>query len=294
MLKPVMRIGYRIFGKHVHKYRANLQPLADRLKLARLPYTVEEYVSGTILLTLIAFLVSFIASLSMFAMVYGYSPATSVVVAFILSVSISGLVWAGLMGYPGYVANNRKDEIDSRLAYAVTHMATLAGTGIPPIVLFKALTRFKDYGEISKECAYIVRDVEVFGKDMYSAIADAARYSPSKLWSEVLWGIVSTLRSGGNLRQYLADRARQLVEMHERQEKKAMETLNVLTEIFMVVFVLAPVIGVIMIVFMSMIGGTLFGVDLKILLIFIVYFILPVVGVGFLMLGSMSKPKEVI
>jgi len=294
MLKPVMRIGYRVFGKRVHEHRANLQPLADRLKLARLPYTVEEYVSGTILLTLIAFLVSFIASLSMFVMVYGYNPATSIVVAFILSVSISGLVWAGLMGYPGYVANNRKDEIDSRLAYAVTHMATLAGTGIPPIVLFKALTRFKDYGEISKECAYIVRDVEVFGKDLYSAIADAARYSPSKLWSEVLWGIVSTLRSGGNLRQYLADKARQLVEMHERQEKKAMETLNVLTEIFMVVFVLAPVTGVIMIVFMSMIGGSVFGMDARVLLLFIIYFVLPIIGMGFLILGNLSKPREVL
>jgi len=294
MLKPLMRIGYRIFGKHVHQYKSRLQPLADRLKLARLPYTVEEYVSGILLLTILSFFVSLAVSLVMFFLVYNYNAITAVAVSVIVSVSISGLVWISLLSYPGYVANSRRDDIESRIAYAVTHMATLAGTGIPPIVLFKALTRFKDYGEISKECAYIVRDVEVFGKDLYSAIADAARYSPSKLWSEVLWGIVSTLRSGGNLRQYLADKAHQLVEMHEREEKKAMETLNVLTEIFMVVFVLAPVTGVIMIVFMSMLGGSVFGMDSRLLLLFIVYFILPLIGMGFIILGNLSKPREVL
>lgn len=294
MLKPLMRIGYRFFGKRVHRYRARLQPLADRLKVARLPYSVEEYVAGVVLLTLLAFIVSFTTAAVMFAAVYKYNIVTSIAVALILSVSIAGLVWMGLMGYPGYVAGNRRDEIEARLAFAVTHMATLAGTGIPPIVMFKALTRFKDYGEISKECAYIVRDVEVFGKDLYTAIADAARYSPSKAWSDVLWGIVSTLRSGGNLRAYLSEKARQLVEMHEREEKKAMETLNVLTEIFMVIFVLAPITGVIMIVFMSLLGGTVFGVDPRTLLLFVIYFLLPVVGLGFLMVGNMSKPREVL
>ncbi len=294
MLKPVMRIGYRLFGKHIHRYRARLQQLSDRLKIARLPYTVEEYVSGILLLTILTFIVSFAVSAAMFAGVYRYNSVTSVTVAFILAVSFSGIVWAALWSYPGYVAGNRRDEIDSRLAYAVTHMATLAGTGIPPIVVFKALTRFKDYGEISRECAYIVRDVEVFGKDLYTAIADSARYSPSKLWSEILWGIVSTLRSGGDLRQYLAEKARQLVEMHEREERKAMETLNVLTEVFMVVFVLAPVTGVIMIVFMSMLGGTVFGMDPRVFLLFIIYFLLPLVGIGFLIIANLSKPREVL
>ncbi len=294
MLKPVMRMGYRIFGSHVHRRRQRLQGLADRLKVARLPYTVEEYVSGILLLTILAFVVSFSTALLLFVGIYRTEPVTAVAVSGILAVSISGLVWAGLMGYPGYVAGNRREEIDSRLAFAVTHMATLAGTGIPPIVMFRALTRFKDYGEISKECAYIVRDVEVFGKDLYTAIADAARYSPSKLWSEVLWGIVSTLRSGGDLRRYLSEKAQQLVEMHEREEKKAMETLNVLTEIFMVVFVLAPVTGVIMIVFMSMLGGSVFGLNPRLLLLFTIYFLLPIVGIGFIILGNLSKPREVL
>lgn len=294
MLKPAMRIGYRFFGKYVHNYRQHIQPLADRLKIARIPYTVEEYVAGIVLFVIIAFTVPFIASFSMFSLAYGAPILTSLSLSFVISVSISGITWIVLMNYPNYVAKNRGEEIHARLAFTVTHMSTLAGTGISPVVVFKALTKFRDYGEISRECAFIVKDVEVFGKDLYTAIMDAARHSPSKLWSEILWGIVSTLRSGGNLHTYLSEKARQLVELHEREEKKAVETLNILTEIFMVVFVLAPIMGVMIVVFMSMFGGVMFGGDPKLLLMVFIYFILPIIGAGFLIMGELSKPKEVL
>jgi len=272
MLKPITTLAYRYFGAYVHKYRPRMQRLADRLKIARLPYSVEEYVSAIILLTILAFATSFSSA---------FFP-------------ISGLVAIGMIGYPGYLISQRRQDIDARITYATTHMATLAGTGIPVIAIFRALTKFHDYGEISKECDYIIRDVELFGKDIYTAISDAARYSPSRVWAELLWGMVSTLRSGGDLRAYLSERAKAYVAMHEEEEKRAIEALNIVTEIFMVLFILAPIVGVIMIVFMSMMGGTIMGIDAKSFLFLIVYLILPVLGVGFVAVAESQKPKEVI
>ncbi len=294
MLKPITTLAYRYFGAYVHKYRPRMQRLADRLKVARLPYSVEEYVSAILLLTILAFVTSFSSAFFLLYRIYGYSVGVSVVLAFFVSVSISALVAIGMIGYPGYLISQRRQDIDARITYATTHMATLAGTGIPVIAIFRALTKFQDYGEISKECDYIIRDVELFGKDIYTAISDAARYSPSRVWAELLWGLVSTLRSGGDLRAYLSERAKAYVAMHEEEEKRAMEALNIVTEIFMVLFILAPIVGVIMIVFMSMMGGTVMGIDAKSFLFLIVYLILPVLGVGFVAVAESQKPKEVI
>lgn len=294
MLKQVTKVGYKLFGKYVHNYRRHLQPIADRLRVARIPYTVEDYVAGAAIFALLLFAVSFVFFVGFFHFIQGRTLLASIPISLLTAVSISGLSVIIFLGYPSYVARRRGEDIHTRLALAVTHMATLAGTGIPPANIFKTITKFKDYGEISRECAFIVRDMDVFGKDLFTVIMDAARHSPSKLWSEVLWGIESTLRSGGNLRAYLSEKARQLVELHEREERKAIETLNVLTEVFMVIFVLAPVIGVIIVVFMSMLGGTVFGTDPKLILMMIIYFILPVVGFGFVIVGEMSKPKEVL
>ncbi len=294
MLKPITTLAYRYFGAYVHRYRPRLRRLADRLKIARLPYSVEEYVSAIILLTILAFLTSFSSAFFLLYRIYGYDAVVSAVLSLFVSVSISGLVAIGMIGYPGYLISQRRQDIEARITYATTHMATLAGTGIPVLAIFRALTRFKDYGEISKECDYIVRDVELFGKDIYTAIADAARYSPSRVWAELLWGMVSTLRSGGDLRAYLAERAKAYVEMHEEEEKRAMESLNVVTEIFMVLFILAPIVGVIMIVFMSMMGGTVMGINAQTFLFLLIYLVLPVLGIGFVAIAESQKPKEVI
>lgn len=294
MLKTLTRTGYKFFGRFVHKNRHRFQQLADHLRMARIPCTVEEYVAGTAFLSISVFTILFVLSTGALCFLFKDSIFNAVISSLIVSLAAAGVTWAGMMAYPKYIAKNRGEEINTRLAFAVTHMATLSGTGISPVFVFRALTKFRDYGEISRECAFIVRDVEVFGKDLYTAIMDAARYSPSKRWAEILWGIVSTLRSGGDLHRYLSEKARQLVEQYEREEKKAMETLNILTEVFMIVFVVAPVMGVMIVVFMSMLGGAIFGGDSKLFLMIFIYFILPVIGVGFLIVGEMSKPKEVL
>jgi len=294
MLKQVTRKGYKFFGKYVHKYRHRLQSLAEQLKIARMPYTVEEYVAGAVLVAICVFALSFVFFLLVFMLLYKYSFLVSLISSLVLAVVLSALFLTAFIGYPKFIAKWRSKEINARLVFALTHMATMAGTGVPPIAVFKAIARFEDYGEIARECAFIVRDVEIFGKDIYSAIMDAARYSPSKLWSEVLWGIISTLRSGGDLRAYLSDKAYQLMDLHEREEKRIIETLNLMTEVFMVVFVLAPVVGVIMVVLMSLLGGTVFGADAKGFLPFLIYVILPIVGIVFLAIGELSKPKEVL
>ena len=294
ILRVLCRWGYRVFGKQAFKYRHHFIKLLDDIRMARLALSLDEYVAGLFLASLLAFVFAFLVSLTIFVVIYSYDPVLSFVGSIIVGITGALLVAAYMFSYPKSVAYKRREDIDARLAYAVTHMSTLAGTGVPLVAIFKAMTKMGEYGEVARECAYIVRDVEFFGKDVLTALADQAKRTPSKRWGELLWGVISTVRSGGDLRTYLMEKAKDLVEEYEREEKRVIESLNILTEIYMVAFVLAPVLGVVMVALMSLMGGSLGGLHPRVILVLLVYLILPLIGIVFLLLAESSKPKEVL
>lgn len=55
------------------------------------------------------------------------------------------------------------------------------------------------YGEVSKECGLIVRDVEVFGLDLITAMQNVMAVTPSENFKELINDLLLVYRSGGNL-----------------------------------------------------------------------------------------------
>lgn len=293
MIRALSKLSYRLLGRIIHKYRERFSYLAEELRKARLGMPLEEYVSFAVLLTVVVFLLAFFLSYTLFTSLYHYTAALAIFSALLVSVSLASLLCIFVLNYPAIRAQERAENIEAHLPHAALHMATIAGTGTPPITMFYAIMNMKEYGEISSECAVIIRDVEVFGRDLFTALAEAARRSPSKHWAEFLWGIITTLRTGGNLRQYLSDKAEEFAHIAEQQEKRAMETLSLLSEIYMVIFVLAPILAVVMVALMGFLGGYALGMPPNFLLVALVYFILPLLGVIFILLVSSSMPREV-
>lgn len=293
MIRALSKLSYRLFGGIVHRYREHFSTLADEIRKARLGMPLEEYVSLALLLSIVTFFLTLLLSYALFALIYRYGTTLAVFLAILASTSVAVLLFIFMLNYPVIRAQGRAENIEAHLPHAVLHMATLAGTGTPPVTMFRAIMNMKEYGEISSECAVIIRDVEVFGRDLFTALAEAARRSPSKHWAELLWGIITTLRTGGNLRRYLSDKAEEFVRIAEQQERRAMETLSLLSEIYMVVFVLAPLLAVVMVALMGFLGGYTLGLPPSILLAALVYFVLPVLGAMFILLVSSSMPKEV-
>ncbi len=291
MLDILCKQGYRLFGGLVHKYRHYFRNLVVELRKALLPYSVEEYIAGILLLCILVFFLSTIFAVIFLVPMMG--PA-AVVSALTAGICLSALVGVIMLNYPSYRAIQRGKEIDARLAAAVTHMSTLAGTGIAPINIFKAMVKLREYGEIAKECALIVRDVELFGKDLLTALSESARRSPSRKWEELLWGVMSTLRSGGNLRDYFLTKARELMKEFERQEREAMESANVVTEIYLIIAVLAPILAVLMTTVMGLFGGDIIGISPKEVLAVIVYVGVPVTGAFFIAFARMVRPREIV
>ena len=291
MLQGMAKIAYRLFGKYIYKHRSKFAKLQEEMKKARLPYSLDEYISLSILLSIIMFF--FV--LSFLLLFLRFPVPLRILFSVFTSLGVSVIIFIYLLNYPRVVAYNRAAKIDKVLPYAVTHMSTLAGSGIAPHHIFRIMGKISKYGEISRECRIIYRDVSIVGKDIFTAISDAAKSSPSRLWAEVLWGISSTLHSGGSLRDYLYMKSRELRSYVERKEREAVETMNLFTEIYLILFVLTPILAAIMLLLMGMLsGGRIFGMKPEQLFGLLVYIVMPITGIVFLVVADSLRPREVL
>lgn len=186
---------------------------------------------------------------------------------------LSGSMLAGMLGsmaifffmylYPIQKASQRKKSINTNLPFAINHMAAVASSGVPPYIIFKLLTEFKEYGEISKEAKKVVRNIDTFGQDITTSIRQVASETPSKDFSEFLKGIVSTVETGGNLEKFLKNRAKEALFDYKLKREEYMESLSTYADFYTAVLIAAPLFLIALLAVMNMLEGQFGGISLS-------------------------------
>jgi flagellar protein FlaJ len=270
-----------LFGKELE----SLRPLMRKSKLYM---TVEEYVSTAFLTILLLFPIIFFSFLVFFTVFSGMLLVLAVILSLVFAIGISAGVAVIFFIYPSYRVDGIKRDIELNIPYATTHMATIAGTGVPVYTVFKIVSEFKEYGELAKECGKISRDIEVFGSDVTTAISQSAADTPSPHLKELLWGIVAVIRAGGDLRRFLVEKAASFMESQKNLEKQYLDSLSLLAEMYTTVFVAGPILFVVMITVMGSMGSL--GLPTDLIMTIVIYLLLPIASVGFIILVEGSKP----
>lgn len=150
------------------------------------------------------------------------------------------LVYSVALLRPDLEIAARRRNLDTNLPYALNFLAAMAAAGVLPSEAFGALAKQQVYGEAAERAKGIYRDTRLFGKDLVTALRDAARRSPSRAFSELLHGAVSTVTSGGDLRAYLLAKAEQFSTENRRRQRAFLESLGVMAESYVVVAAAAP------------------------------------------------------
>jgi len=128
--------------------------------------------------------------------------------------------------------------------------------------------------------------MELFGNDMFTALRNARNLTPSGSLERFLDDLVSVLDSGGDVTTFFEDQATTAAEGAKEEQEDFLETLSVLSEIFIVAFVAAPLFLIVTLMVISFLGGS--TVDQMALL---VYVGLPLGMIGFLvLLDVLSAP----
>ena len=283
-------LAFKIFHKlGIAKYLTPIfKSTKKMLHKAELYMPVEEYVATALLtMTLItpfSLLLIRLILINMYEMV----PLVATVIATIGTIFFDLFILLGFLIYPEYKVDNIKRNIELNIPYATTHMATVAGTGVPIYLIFKIIGDFPEYGELAKQCRRIARNIEAFGYDTVSALSEVATETPSPSFKDLLWGVVSITRTGGDLREYLMDRARKYMDNQKNMESEYLDSLELMAELYTTLFVAGPVLVVVMATIMGSIGSLPIGLEL-IFPIFI-YILMPIMAIGFMILIESSKP----
>ena len=280
-----VELSYRLFGGVVRHVKPNFLDIKEELRKANISYTLEEYLSIALFTTA----VTFVIEATMLSFIFGLlvSPTIAVILALTLSMTISGVLFFLFYSYPTTASKSRGNKIKKVLPFSVSYMATIARSNVPPITIFKTLSEFKEYGELSKEAENIVRDVEFFGMTTSAAIKKQAKITPSKEFRDLLYGINTMITSGGNLGSYLKDKANELMGDYRRRIRKYSQDLSLYVEMYLTLIITGSIFFIVLSSIISTISA---GLGTIMVQTFVVFALLPLLSIRFIILIRATAP----
>jgi flagellar protein FlaJ len=273
----------KMFGGVIAPYIESMDPLDAKLKSSRLRFTLKEYLSLALLFTMVSFVVSMVVGsflLSMFTEQAIFSYTFAIVLAFLAS----GGTFILFYWYPNIKSGSIKTRIERDLPFAVASMTASASSGTHPAEIFKMMSIRR--GVIGEDCKRIYRDAKMFGTDISSAMVKVANRTPSLAWSELLWGLVSVITTGGDMYKFLSDKTKDSMQQYRRMLEAYSRQINFYTEIYITLII----VGTLFFIVLSSVMSPLVGGNILLVQTFLVFFFVPFTSVGFIVLLKGLSP----
>lgn len=283
-----VNLSYRFFGRISRSMKGYFLDIRDDLRRANISYTLEEYLSTALFTTALTFVLEAIALAFIFGLIR-FSVISAILLSVTLSLTISGILFFLFYSYPTTAAKSRQSRIKKILPFAVSYMATISSSRLPPIVLFRTLANFKEYAQIAEEATNISRDVDVFGMTFSAAVRKQAKRSPSTEFRELLWGINSIIASGGDLSFYLKQKSEELMNDYRRRIRKYAQDLSLFVEIYLTLIITGSIFFIVLSSIISAISGGLGTIFVQ---AFVVFVLLPLLSIGFIVIIKSISPVE--
>ena len=272
------RIAYGLFG---HLFRGNDRSYSDfdrALNQARIPLSYDIYLSRvmfySISMAAVGAAIGILMAISFSGILINLESGIQLPSALALFIeeykrTLAIVIVTGIIGvlsffttlgllyyYPYYVAGERKREIDAMLPHALTFMYAMSRGGVNIVEVLRALAEAEDsYGEVSVEFRAIINNVDYVQEDLRTAILEEARETPSEGMQDFLEDLLNVVDTGADMEQFFLNKADVYLEKARTQQKQTLDTLELMSESYVTVFVASPIFILIILVVMSMMGG---------------------------------------
>lgn len=283
--------SYKIFRPIAKKYAKRVfRDIHKDLLKSGMRITLEEYFSEFLVVEIIVVPLFLVLSLILITIIVG-DILTSILVALGFTLLISIAILAFFYLYPSNSVQERAKKIDNALHFAALYMATLSTSGTPPFLIFKVISEFKDFGEISRVAQRITNEVEVYGYDLPESLLRQADNVPSSNLSELLWGIRATIISGGDLNKLLNEKSKTFTSLFKRRLEEYVQTMTLFMEMYITVVIVGTVFLLVLSTIMSLMGG--FLGQMQTLQVLFIGLGVPFVTIAFVILLKTISPTEV-
>ena len=297
-------VALALFAGYYRERRTRFSFLTNDLVKARMHITVERLLSTATLYSLVLsfFCVTLLQVVSLlfgYALIWRFFFVSGVVdidllrilvdFSLIVLVSIACFLTMFLlfMLYPRIKGRERKGKIDGHLPYAICWMSFMATTGVIPYLIFKKLAETEEFfGEVSQEAKLVVKDVELLGFDFISALRNLASVTPSTHMRTFIQGAVTNALSGSEMGTYFVSKGREAMEENRRKFAEFIEALGLISEVYIIGLVAAPLLVIVMFAAMMMLGGAS-----PMILMAIIYGFIPLGSMMFILLTDSLTPE---
>jgi len=286
-------LAYQVVGEKAARFLPLFRDMDKNLRKSGMRISFRAYVSSAILMTLLVS-ISFLTTIPFILISILHFPLISSLLFGIGASLFAGAsTIIGFYVYPIYRADNLKRNLEDGLPFTTGYMAILAGAGVPPDHIFRSLAQVDAPLAVSNEAKTVIRDVELFGFDIFSALESASNRTPSAKFKQMLEGFIATIRSGGSLTKYLMTRSRQYMKLKRIAMRRFSDNLGILAEFYVTLFIAGPLLFVVMLAVMAMLGGGGQGLlNPRLLLYLLTYLGIPVGSVVFLIILDVVSPRR--
>jgi len=283
--------GYRLFHKRISFLFPRLEKIEESLNQAMMPIPYEVYVCGMVLFSLIAGAVGLVAGIGL-SLLLGMKLEFGILLPIVLALTLAQLTFLIMIKIPNMNAGVRAGKIDSELPFFTSYMSSLATSNLTLEEIFKRLAADDIKYEIVKDAHHLLRNIDLLGVDILSALADLRNRSTCDSYSELLDGLVSTIHSGGSMKSFFISAA--TVQMEEKKIKlrKKIASLGVITELYTILLIVAPLMGIIMLSIMAIMSTSFAGMDITMLVGLLTYLMVPMFGFMLLLMIDSMVPKR--
>jgi len=196
---------------------------------------------------------------------------------------VGGVTMAGLTYWlrwemPRSTAAVRQRAIDEGTGRMLAFMYALSRGGVAfPQVLRTLSDNREIYGESAREVSVAVRQMDLFGEDMITAVRDMSHRTPSGEFKTFSENLASVLQSGRSLSTFLHEQYERNKEETAQRQQEILEHLATVAEAYVTVLVAAVLFFItILLVF----GLTL--TDTLVFLQMVGYLMIPLANTGFM------------
>jgi len=269
-----------LFGKIIEKY-IDINNYRKDLKKARIGWHAKNALSMAFFITLCLLLFGMVLSTYFFSELL-------LVLGFFVSGIVSVLLFVFIYYYPKLVIQFRRRKINMEMGEAITFMYALSRGGINLPNIFRRLSRHrKVYGEVAEEINLIVTEMDYFSNDVFGAINECIKYTPSKKMKDFLSGLLPIMKAGGDETTYFKQSLDKYFEEVLDEQESYISFLGYLSEVYVTGFVAGPLMAILGIVLISITFGAVAEE-----IYYLIYVLIPLSGFIFILFLRLVSPED--
>ena len=245
------------------------------------PY--RDYVERMAIFTSLTFIITAVSTTAVHSLLLGLPGPKLLPAVFSTSFTACIIVALALLYYPLYRRNQMCSKIESGLVYTLSYMTVLSAGGISVDRIIERVSEVEENPPLKQLAKKFMMDIRLLGFDVTSALKDISRRSPSEVLSKLLNSVNNTIQTRGDLKGLLTYEVNGQLQRKRDKIKKVIGTQTQMGEIYITLMVIAPILFILILTILSILGGP-FGTSSVLQLNLLVFFGIPVMAIGFIII----------